>query len=219
MRLQGIKVELSTGLDARGTSSGLRSLWCGLMRPARGAVGLLAALVLVACSSGAADEPQPTTSAPAATSKAPTPTATESTPAPPEMPPEAREGTPEGAEAFARYWFDAVEHAYRTGDPSILRQLAEPDCVTCTSLIEEVEREAANGRSFEGIDVEVLTSVAGPPDERGVVVSMTLREADSRVIASDGSVIREVPGTEATAVDVYVSRGDEWKIFGVGLAS
>lgn len=200
----------------------MRSLWCGLMRPVRGAVGLLTVLMLVACSSGAAEEPEPTASAPetseAATSEAATATPTESAPAPPEMPAEAREMTEAGADAFARYWFDVVEYAYATGNTEPLRVLAEPECEICNASIEEIEDRAQRKLTTEGLTIEVLTSAAAPQDERGVVVTMSVTESASKVVDADGGVHEESPGSGRIAVNVYVANtGNAWRLFEIGV--
>ncbi|MCQ1950931.1 DUF6318 family protein [Arthrobacter sp. zg-Y859] len=114
-------------------------------------------LFLTACSgaagdsgdSGAGESP----SSPAATaSETPTPTPTPSAkykpasaegPAenvpPPVMPEEAKVESKEGLEAFARYWYEAANYGYETGDVGLVQDISSPDCTTCLNYYEVVD--------------------------------------------------------------------------------
>lgn len=125
--------------------------------------------------------------------------------------------TEAGADAFARHWFDVVEYAYATGNTEPLRALAEPECEICNASIEEIESKTRQGLRFEGVAIDVLTSAAAPRDSRGVIVTMSVQEASSKVVTADGDVVEDVPGTDAQPINVYVAeREGRWRIFGVG---
>ncbi|MCC3291902.1 MULTISPECIES: DUF6318 family protein [unclassified Arthrobacter] len=114
-------------------------------------------LFLIACSgasgdpgdSGAGESP----SSPASTaSETPTPTPTPSAkykpasaegPAEnvplPVMPEEAKVQSKEGLEAFARYWYEAANYGYETGDVGPVQAISSPDCTTCLNYYEVVD--------------------------------------------------------------------------------
>ncbi|MFC5999371.1 DUF6318 family protein [Quadrisphaera sp. GCM10027208] len=180
-------------------------------------IGVVLALAAGGCSAGATEEPSPTTSRSVVTEQ-PTATASETVPAPPEIPAEAKEMTEAGADAFARHWFDVVEYAYATGNTEPLRALAESECEICNASIAEIEERAQQGLITQGLNIEVLTSAAAPGDNRGVVVTMTVRESDSRVVDADGEVQEESPASGQIAVNVYVANaGTEWQLFEIGV--
>ncbi|MCC9175336.1 DUF6318 family protein [Arthrobacter sp. zg-Y179] len=133
-----------------------------LRRPVRVRLATAAAAVvllfLTACSgasgdsgdSGAGESP----SSPAATaSETPTPTPTPSAtykpasaegPAEnvplPVMPEEAKVESKEGLEAFARYWYEAANYGYETGDVELVKAISSPECTTCLNYYEVVDR-------------------------------------------------------------------------------
>jgi len=186
-------------------------------------LAVLGVLALAACTSGEADGGVTAPPSPPATSETLTaeptsePTETGEAVAPPEMPAEAREQTAEGAAVFAEHYFGVVEYAYASGDTAAIEALSEPECTSCINHISAIEDRSAAGERFAGVDLEILSAVPAPPDERGVVVAMTVREAPSQVLASDGEVVEEREGTGVTALNVYVSRAaNEWRVFGVG---
>lgn len=186
------------------------------MRPVRGAVGLLAGLVLVACSSGAADEPERTTSTSAATSEAAA-TPTESTPAPPQMPPEAREATPEGAAAFVRHFFQLVNYAYATGDTEPLRRASHSDCETCASVVDQVEQRYSTGGRISGGEISVVSAQAGPIDDVGIsLVTTAYDQASLTELDADGNVVTTGSGEDDSVIAFYAEfAGDEWRAFGI----
>ncbi|MFZ5869845.1 MAG: DUF6318 family protein [Actinomycetota bacterium] len=152
-------------------------------------IGVVLALAVAGCSSGAADEPSSTTSRPVATAR-PTATAAETVPAPPGMPAEAREATAAGAAAFVRHWFDVANHAYATGDTLALQAISSPDCQTCTNTIETIDDQYASGGSFKDGQITVELAEAAPPDATGTsIVSTRIDQQPLQRIGAD-----EAPG-------------------------
>lgn len=57
---------------------------------------------------------------------------------PPSRPPAG--SSPEAAEAFVRYWVEALNFAARTGRTQALREASSPGCSSCQEIITGVER-------------------------------------------------------------------------------
>jgi hypothetical protein len=187
--------------------------------------GIAVVALLSACSDDAPPAPSPSLPAPSASDAGSTPagsaspTSSAAASVPP-LPPEARAETSQGAAAFARYWFEVSDYAYATGDRSRLKEFSQQECVSCKSVVEEIESRHASGATFEGVDITVRSAEAAPPDERGIVVTLVLDESPSRVIGADGSVIEEAAGSSGVAVNLYAVRAnDAWKVFGIGAVS
>nr|WP_304659957.1 DUF6318 family protein [Arthrobacter sp. zg-Y1116] len=131
-------------------------------------------LFLTACSgasgdsgdSGAGKQP----SSPAATaSETPTPTPTPSAeykpasaegPAEnvplPVMPEEAKVESKEGLEAFARYWYEAANYGYETGDVGQVQEISSPDCTACLNYYDVVSRGFVDDDWMANSAIEVL---------------------------------------------------------------
>ena len=56
------------------------------------------------------------------------------------MPEEAKLESKEGLEAFARYWYEAANYGYETGDVGLVKEISGPDCVACNKYYEVVEK-------------------------------------------------------------------------------
>ncbi|MDN3905393.1 DUF6318 family protein [Arthrobacter sp. YD2] len=114
---------------------------------------------LVACSQAAVDpgggSPSP---APSSVSASATPTPTpsaaykpasaegpaENVPVP-VMPEEAKLESKEGLEAFARYWYEAANYGYETGDVSLVKAISGPECQTCQKYYDVVLKGFIDG--------------------------------------------------------------------------
>ena len=150
----------------------------------------MALLALSACSSEA-EEPAAaaTSSSPAAqpsASASPTPTPTASPT--PTLPAEAEGKGREAAEAFARYWVDALNYGSESLDAQPLRQASAQSCGACIAIAERMEEiDSAGGFSRGGQWMVLGTVVSGRDDDFQIDASIQTRpqsikdSADSRV--------------------------------------
>lgn len=160
---------LFRGVFARGDS--VRSER-GTSRRRATAVFVLMAVALTGCSQATGDpgggspSPAVSSSRPSATaSPSPTPSAqykpasaegpAENVPLP-VMPAEAKVESKEGLEAFARYWYEAANYGYETGDVSLVQAVSSPDCTTCTNYYEVVERGFVEDDWMANSAIEVI---------------------------------------------------------------
>ena len=150
------------------TSTTVNRSWAQRQRMA--VLGLLTAAALVGCSGASGDSGDAAggTPSPSRSSASPSPTATptaaykpasaegpaENVPLP-VMPEEAKVQSKEGLEAFARYWYEAANYGYETGDVSLVRAISSPDCMTCTKYYEVVENGFKDGDWMAKSQIEV----------------------------------------------------------------
>lgn len=135
------------------------------------AVAATAAVALSACSgsplevatssqqpSSSSTAPPPTTStSTTTTSAAPTSTST-TTPVDPviaRLPIAARRSDVAGAEAFARYFFDALNKAAQKPDADLLNNLFEQSCRTCIAMQNTVKQLQQQGRRYSADTIRV----------------------------------------------------------------
>ncbi|MDN3905397.1 DUF6318 family protein [Arthrobacter sp. YD2] len=126
---------------------------------------------LVACSQAAGDPgggspspAPPSVSASATPTPTPTPSATyepasadgpaENVPVP-VMPEEAKLESKEGLEAFARYWYEAANYGYETGDVSLVKAISGPECVACLKYYEVVENGFIDDDWMAGAKIDI----------------------------------------------------------------
>jgi hypothetical protein len=134
------------------------------------------------------------------------------------MPPEARELTAAGAEAFARYFFEVLEHAYETGDVQRLEEVATSECGACSAARDEIRRAYDLDQRFSGVRFTVHAAVATEPETAGSVVSMSVTESASQVLSADGALINSSDMAAEKPIDLFlVFEQDSWKVFGVGV--
>jgi hypothetical protein len=106
-------------------------------------------LTLTACDgSEATPPPSPPTSSSTPATTTPSTPATTPKPPPPTVPPASF--TVSSAEAFARFYLKAKEHAALTGDVSLMRKWADGRCIICRALADGYHAQYAAGGSIKG---------------------------------------------------------------------
>jgi len=198
---------------------------------AAGAAALLLAAGLAACSgdpepgsplptgepvASATGSAEPTGASPS-TAGDPSASPTEQPVAVPTLPPEATTNDAAGAEAFIRYWFDAVNHAYGTFDVAPLEEISDEACGVCSSIASEVEDLAAQGTSVSGGSY-VLEEVSAPaPDPTGVnIVSLVYTRQPLVFQDDETSTPAESPPPPVSVAAVLEWRGESWRMYDFG---
>ena len=157
---------------------GMLSPW----RPAAALASLALAFTLGACTQPSDAPTRPRASA-SQSIPAASPTADEQpSPTEPSFPPAATAADTAGAEAFARYAVDVLNHASSTGDVTRWGGITSPGCETCVSLSDEIE---AVGPSDEGV---VTIESARPTEiDSGKFYSVALKINQAPSTRADGS--------------------------------
>jgi hypothetical protein len=121
------------------------------------ALGLVLLAALAGCSADAEPKPLP-----------PLPSVS---PAPvvPQLPPEATPADAFGARAFTRHFFDTVNDAYASLDPSRVEALSASQCNSCKSIMSDIERLKADGLQVAGSRFKLDFAEATPPEPDGSI--------------------------------------------------
>jgi Family of unknown function (DUF6318) len=178
---------------------------------------VLAAMALLAVmGSGCSGTPEPpygtlgptpsAGSGSATTSTSPRPTLS-----PPAMPAVAREDSARGAEAFARFYLVAQDHANRTGDTRLLRSLGH--CAGCAATASGIERFYRAGGRVEGGEIRTKSSlVVSYVPRKAALVEVEYSQASGRLIEGSGQ-IRSTPAAPKLRVLATVARqGERWTL-------
>ena len=179
------------------------------MRRALPLIATLTALALTP-SCGGSSTPPPTSSTGPVTVLVPTPTTASTTttaattPAPfdviANMPAAAKEHTDRGAEAFARYFFEVASTVSAQPSSGNFNRLCGPDFKFCANTEKNLAWLVSNKYRSSGREHEVFSVLANPETpnhDRIVLVTVGLRQLDTRLIDAQG---RDAgPWTKATS--------------------
>ena len=175
---RAVKIWVSTGW-ARGRD-GIGTVEA--MLPRMSAALALSLLTLSGCSGG--DTP-PSTLPTLSTTSSSVPTASA-------VPSAATANTPQGADAFARYFFDQLNLAFRTSNAELIAALSTDDCTGCATYRQGLVDARAAGEFFNGDTFLVTAVAASPSDVKGTAVDVigTLPARDS--VDGQGRVIKRI---------------------------
>jgi hypothetical protein len=140
---------------------------------------------------------------------------TSASPAP--IPPQATPNTSQGLDAFVRFYFQQLNVAFSTSDPSLIRRYSDPKCTTCNNYIHGLEASSDKvivGDSFAISDVAVppLGTIRTDAEVYGSVPPRTLKGLDGSVIESLAS------GGQFHFVVGAVKFGAGWRVVSIGRA-
>jgi thiol-disulfide isomerase/thioredoxin len=169
---------------------------------------VLPVLALTACGS---DDDPPAATLPPISSSTPTPTATPSA-----IPTEATAATPEGAAEFVRFFYERVERAYATKNPSLIEALTTPACDTCrrvTDAVAQLQTENASVSNYrlDVVDVAV-PAVSGDMPQVNATVVLNITEF-VRLDAAGNETARQ-PARSNAVQDLVLVRpdGEQWRV-------
>lgn len=179
-------------------------------------------LTVTACDgSEATPPPSPTTSSsstpPSTTPSTPT---TTPKPPPPTMPPAASAGfTVSSAEAFARFYLAAREHAALTGDTTLMRKWAGKTCSLCTALASSYDKQYKDGGSITGdvhfkVSRVVRARLTGTNLAEVVLTGRVGRFVDVDTATAQPSVY---PGGISTFRFALTRSDGHWLVYGMAL--
>lgn len=194
-------------------------------RLALGATLLAGAVALSACDGGSdptvstaptlASTTAPTTS----TSSAPPTTATAPpsyVPIAPTYPSVSKKRTRAGAEAFVRYYFDAVNYAWTKPDASILAGLGEDTCNSCKTLAETAKEMSERSERYTSQTARVENIEYALGDSSSMRFVVDIHQLKSERVSSSGKVLESDKEKELKRI-VGVKWGvDRWRISLIG---
>jgi uncharacterized protein DUF6318 len=166
------------------------------------AVSALALLATAACGGGGGTSGNAAGGAGSAQKQAPAPT----------LPAAATKNTTEGAEAFTRYFFASINHAFATGRTDGLVKATAPTCEICRATIGDVSYAFARGQIRGG---ELTIQKIGAPNKVGPYTNrlVTYSEAKYEEVGHDGKVLYSVPAKKGFQLVVkLVWTGTGWQV-------
>jgi len=184
-------------------------------------VSAVLALTLTGCTEeDSATQPPstpPSTVTNSGSTVAPTGTPTMPEPVPPTLPATAKGLTVSSADAFARFYLQAIDHAAGTGDVSVLQAWSDPGCVGCSDLATDFKTTYAKGGSltgdFHSRNVRVISSRL--IDDRSADVTLTSVEGRQIYRPSKSAPPTTYQGENATWKMSLAARSGTWTMFEV----
>ncbi|WP_448615841.1 DUF6318 family protein [Modestobacter sp. URMC 112] len=129
------------------------------------------------------------------------------------MPPEAREQTPAGAESFLRYYLNLYNRAQADLNTAYMSELSK-DCETCDQLINNMNEDAQNSRSYEGGTVEPVSITPASLADGRAELAFSLAQSALVVRTAEGATIGELSAPPATlqcgAVLTWSTQSTSW---------
>ena len=131
----------------------------------------------------------------------------------PPMPPVAKENSEEGAEAFARWYVETLNHLYQHPQTGILDKYAGEDCQRCDRFAQVVREFSANDERAESAPFKDVgaNSLATEGDE--YIARVALEQQPTRVVSADGSVGHQFEADDDQGLLFELTfSGDGWLI-------
>ena len=171
----------------------------------------LAAFVLLAAAACSTPQGEP---GPAQSAVAETPSSSTS-PDVSGVPEAARANTGDGAIAFVRFFLDQANAAYRSSDSGLYQDLVLPTCKTCSSMTSTLDSYRSKQYRYVGDFVSPISIDLNSFDDSGVSVRVATDTGVSKVFASNGSLVEEVPAAKGTVAVQLERDGDQWRVSGI----
>jgi hypothetical protein len=184
-------------------------------------VGALLAVTLAGCSTPDVADPSPAVVRPVP-SPSPTPTPTPQVPVKPERPADMERTDEVGAAAAAVYFLELYPYVKGTGDLSEWQAISFPEgCEFCVNLSQSASDIKAAEQSFVGgsVEAEVAKVYALDSLYGAFPLDVTVRQADLKILAKDGSTVSAEPATSVVLRVVVGHDGASWRLMDVGEVS
>jgi Family of unknown function (DUF6318) len=131
------------------------------------------------------------------------------------VPEAARANTGDGAIAFVRFFLDQANAAYRSSDSGLYQDLVLPTCKTCASMTSTLDGYRSKQYRYVGDFVSPISIDLNSFDDSGVSVRVATDTGVSKVFASNGSLVEEVPAAKGTVAVQLERDGDQWRVSGI----
>jgi serine/threonine protein kinase len=122
--------------------------------------------------------------------------------------------TGDGAIAFARYWFDTLNHAAASGDTSPLAAASSPNCRPCAAAVTSLGEVHANGRSTRGGTYTVRSvHMDSFFDLRRPTLRVVFDRTPRTTVDASGQQVAALPGTTFESCQIVLEReGTQWRV-------
>jgi hypothetical protein len=177
-------------------------------------IGLTVGLLASGCGDKDITTPTPSSSA---TSNSSTPSVTPSiaTPTGPTLPAAAKGITVTSADAFARFYLAAIDHAAGTGNVSLLKEWADKGCVSCNALIQHYSSVYKAGGSLSGDfrSRDAKTVSARLNGTKAADVSLRFIEGRHTIVPRKGASPTVYPGGPSEWRMALLNQGGKWVMY------
>lgn len=182
---------------------------------ATGAFGLVLGLLASGCGDKDITTPTPLPSAPSNSS---TPSVTPSTAQPaggPSLPTAAKGITVTSADAFARFYLAAIDHAAGTGNVSLLIKWADKGCLSCNELIQHYSSVYKAGGSLTGDfrSKDARTVSARLNGTKAADISLRFTEGRHTIVPRKGASPTVYPGGPSEWRMALLNQGGQWVMY------
>ena len=136
-------------------------------------------------------------------------------PAPSAPPLEAMNESSAGASAFARFFVLSIGTAFATANPALIAEHSATGCGGCDALIASAGELRSLGHRRIGGDYLDISAVSPAVVDGEVVVSISYRRSEGRVVDASGATISSAPPVPQTNAQMRLSRSsDIWLVKG-----
>ncbi|GAA1557681.1 hypothetical protein GCM10009789_08850 [Kribbella sancticallisti] len=176
------------------------------------------AAVVLAFTTSCTDNPEPpggpATSPPSSSTLPPSPPTPSVAPAP--TPPAAAAGiTVTSADAFARFYLTAIDHAAATGDVTTLRTWSDKGCISCNKLIKHYTDVYGAGGSVTGNfrSTNAKTTSARLKDTKAADITLQFTEGRHTIVPSKGAKPTVFPGGQSQWQMALMNQSGHWVMY------
>ena len=163
--------------------------------------------LLAACSSE-----EPPGALPPVSSLGPSPS---KEPAPNAPPLEAMNESSAGASAFARFFVLSIGTAFATANPTLIVEHSASGCGGCNALIASAGELRSLGHRRIGGTYLDISAVSPAVVDGEVVVSISYRRSEGRIVDAGGATISSAPAVPRTNAQMRLSRSSgNWHVEG-----
>lgn len=122
-------------------------------------------------------------------------------------------------EAFAAYYFDALDWSYATNDPYLIEKVAAPTCTACRRAADRISALSGEGRLVTGgrlsvRRIDMVFETFGIKADR--VLEVTTFQSAVQVSAGVGQPASSVPAQTSRHLFFASWRGGRWQVDEIG---
>lgn len=180
----------------------------------------VALIVLATASCGgkddSADKPTPNSTQSTQAPSTPAPSTPSNSPTPVPTPPSTATGiTITSADAFARFYLTAIDHAAATGDVTALRTWSDKGCISCNKLIKHYTAVYSAGGSITGNfrTTNAKTTSARLNGTKSADVTLQFAEGRHTITPSKDAKPTVFPGGPSQWRMALLNQGGRWIMY------
>ncbi|ACV06808.1 hypothetical protein I6I18_06755 [Kytococcus sedentarius] len=129
------------------------------------------------------------------------------------MPPAAKENSEEGAEAFARWYVETLNHLWQQPQAGAIEQFSAPTCRQCANYEQTFREQEQSGEHQEGEAARIVgTHVAGGESPSTHEVIVVVSQPPARQVDASGEKIKDLPAIDGLGLRLNMHYAGGWRI-------